>query len=280
MKKDIFILIFFLSIINAKAQNTNDVSATPSPAIDINKQNTTEELAKKMANPVAALISLPLQNNLDIGIGSLKGSRYTLNIQPVIPIGISKKMNLITRVILPFVDQYNITGAGQHQSGLSDALLSAFFSPKVTKNGFTWGAGPILLLPTGTNQYLTEKKWGIGPTLIVLKQKKGWTYGLLVNQIWSFAGDASREKISQMDANPFLSYNWKSGAGVTVQLDWTQNWINKNAVLFFVPMFSGLTSFGKQKVSFAIGPRINLLAPEKIKSKFGLRASMTFLFPK
>lgn len=243
-------------------------------------QNETEELAKKLSNPVSSLISMPLQNNIDYGIGALKGSRYTLNIQPVIPLSLTKDLNLITRVIVPIVSQYNITGIGAHESGLSDIVASAFISPKNSKNGFTWGAGPVLLLPTGTDDYLTAKKFGVGPTAVALKQAGGWTYGALINQIWSVSGDEKRQDINQMFMNPFLSYNWKSGAGVTAQLEWTESWSNKTTTLYFEPMFSALTSFGKQKVSFAIGPRINLAAPEGMESKFGLRAGMVLLFPK
>jgi hypothetical protein len=243
-------------------------------------QTNTEDLAKKLANPVASLISLPLQNNIDYGIGSLKGSRYTLNIQPVIPMGISKDLNLITRIIVPIVSQYNITGIGEQQSGLSDIVASAFISPKDSKNGFTWGAGPVVLLPTGTDDYLTGKKFGAGPTVVVLEQTGGWTYGTLVNQIWSVAGDENRSDVSQFYANPFATYNWKSGAGITAQLEWTENWIQNSTTLYFEPMFSGLTSFGTQKVSFAVGPRINVAAPDASQSKFGLRAAVVLLFPK
>src|SRR4051812_1758098 len=86
------------------------------------------ELAKKMANPVASLISVPFQNNTDVGIGAYNGSRNTLNIQPVIPITLSAKLNLITRVVLPVISQHDITGEGTSQGGLSDAIVSAFFS--------------------------------------------------------------------------------------------------------------------------------------------------------
>ncbi|OMP77557.1 transporter [[Flexibacter] sp. ATCC 35208] len=249
-------------------------------SISVSGQSETEDLAKKLANPIASLISLPLQNNIDYGIGSFKGSRYTLNIQPVIPLSLSQSINLITRVIVPVVSQYNISGMGAHESGLSDIVASAFFSPKKLKNGFTWGAGPVLLFPTGTNDFLTANKFGIGPTVVALKQSGGLTYGSLINQIWSLARNDERPNINQMFVNPFISFNWKSGAGLTAQLEWTQNWTENSTTLYFEPMFSGLTSFGSQKVSLSIGPRINLAAPEGTESKFGIRAGMALLFPK
>lgn len=243
-------------------------------------QDEASELAKKLSNPVASLISVPFQNNIDYGIGVYKGSRYTLNFQPVIPMGLSKNYNLISRIIVPFVSQYNISGFGIQESGLSDIVATAFISPKDNKGGLIWGAGPVLLLPTGTNDFLTAKKFGLGPSVVLLKQVGGWTYGALINQIWSVTGDENRSDVSQFYANPFATYNWKSGAGITAQFEWTENWMQNSTTLYFEPMFSGLTSFGKQKVSFAVGPRINVAAPDATQSKFGLRAVMVFIFPK
>ncbi|MEN9570724.1 MAG: hypothetical protein RL172_1955 [Bacteroidota bacterium] len=237
-------------------------------------QNDAAELAKKLANPVASLISVPFQNNMDHGIGTLKGSRYVLNIQPVIPISLSKKMNLITRWIVPIVSQHNITGYGKTQSGLGDAVISGFLSPKNSKNGFTWGAGPVILLPIG-GAGLTADQFGIGPSIVALKQTGGWTYGGLVNQIWG-----SGKGLSQFYINPFVAYNWKTGAGITAQLDWTHSWNTGKSNVFLIPMFSGLTSFGKQKVSLSVGPKFNIAAPGDVKSKFGIRAGLSLIFPK
>jgi hypothetical protein len=114
-------------------------------------QDDAAALAKKLANPIASLISLPFQNNFDHGIGSLNRSRCTLNVQPVIPVSITKKLNLISRVIVPFVYQYNITAVAKHQSGLSDIVASSFLSPTNTKNGVNWGAVPFFLFPSGSD---------------------------------------------------------------------------------------------------------------------------------
>jgi hypothetical protein len=239
-----------------------------------------EALAKKLANPVASLISVPFQENSDHGIGDLNGSRSTLNIQPVIPLSISPKLNLITRWVQPVISQFNISGVGERQSGLADALVSAFVSPQDSKGGFTWGAGPVLLVPVGTNEFLTSKKFGIGPTVVALKQAHGWTFGALINQIWSVAGSDDRPAVNQMFVQPFINYNWKSGAGAGTNLEWTQNWQAGTTILWLDPTVSGLTSLGKQKLQLAVGPRFNLAAPESAKSRFGVRAVVVLLFPK
>ena len=231
-------------------------------------QDDAAELAKKLANPIASLISLPFQNNTDYGIGDLNGTKNTLNIQPVVPFSINKNLNLITRLIMPVVTQYNLTGEGQ-ESGLSDFVLSGFFSPANSKNGITWGAGQVLLLPFGTNDYLTTKKLGVGQTAVILKQTNGWTIGGLFNQIWSIAGSSDRPDVSQMFLQPFVTYNWKSGAGLGATIEYTQNWKADAATVFLTPTVSGVTSLGKQKIQLVLGPRLNLAAASGGKADFG-----------
>ena len=243
-------------------------------------QNEAAELAKKLANPISSLISVPLQNNTDYGIGDSNGTRNTLNVQPVIPFSLSKKLNLITRIIMPITTQYDITGEGDKQSGLGDFVLSGFFSPAVSKNGFTWGAGPVFLLPVGTNDYLTSKKFGIGPTAVALKQSHGFTFGALVNQIWSVAGSDSRPDVNQMFLQPFFTYKWKTGAGLGFNFEYTENWQANTSVVFFNPIVTGVTSLGKQKLQLGIGPRINVVSPSASRAEFGWRAVVVFLFPK
>lgn len=244
------------------------------------QQQSAAELAKKLSNPVASLISVPFQNNSDYGIGPYRGSKNTMNIQPVIPIHLTPKLNLIGRVILPVITQNNVVSEGSKQFGLSDAVVSGFFSPSESKNGVIWGAGPVFLVPTATNDYLGTKKFGIGPTGLILKQSNGWTYGALVNQIWSVAGDKERADVNQLFLQPFCAFNWKSGAGVSGNMEITQNWKASTTLAFLNPTITGVTKLGKQIVSLAVGPRIPISGPEATKPDFGWRAVLILVFPK
>ena len=269
MKKSITKISLLLSVmftISAVAQDKPEASA--------------EELAKKLSNPISSLISLPMQNNTDLGIGAYNGFRNTLNIQPVIPFSLSSKWNLITRTIVPIVTQQDISGSGQIQSGLSDATVSAWLSPSEAKNGLTWGVGPAFLIPTATDKLLGTEKFGVGPTAIILQQTNGWTYGALMNQLWSIAGNDDRADVNQLFVQPFLVYNWKSGAGANLIFEITENWEAKTTQVTFIPSASAVTKFGKQMVQFVIGPRIHLAGPSASKPDFGIRAGVSFVFPK
>lgn len=234
------------------------------------------DLAKKLANPIANLISVPFQSNFDVGIGQYNGSKMTLYVQPVIPFTLSPKLNLITRWILPIVSQYDIRGEGTSQSGLGDAVITGFVSPSDSK--ITWGVGPAMILPTATNQYLGGKKWGIGPSVVVLTQINGWTIGGLANHIFSVAGDENRSDINATFLNPFFGYNWKSGSGIIINSEFTHDWENKMDIFVVMPLMTAVTKFGSQIVSFAIGPRIHF-APET-RPNYGVRAAVTLVFPK
>jgi hypothetical protein len=247
---------------------------------DTAKAESAEELAKKLSNPVANLISVPFQNNTDWGIGPNNGSKNTLNFQPVIPSQISPNLNMIVRVIVPIIAQRDIIGPGTSETGLSDVTATVFFSPVHSSGGLIWGAGPALLIPTGTSKYLGTQKFGIGPSGLILKQQGALTYGMLFNQIWSVAGSSDRSAVNQLFIQPFITHNWKSGAGLGVNAELTENWHASSFSGFVNPVVSGVTKLGKQTVQLGLGPRIPIAGPDGSRPDFGIRGVFTLVFPK
>ncbi|MGI9245192.1 MAG: transporter [Steroidobacteraceae bacterium] len=241
-----------------------------------------EELAKSLANPIAAMISVPLQMNWDEDISPARdGSRFTLNVQPVVPVSISEDWNLISRTILPVIHQSDIFPGAGSQTGLGDTVQSVFFSPKApTASGWIWGAGPVLLLPTGTDELLTADKWGAGPTAVALKQQGPWTYGLLGNHIWSFAGDERRRDLSSTFVQPFATRTWPTGWSVTATADSTYDW---KADQWTVPLgvfANKVTRVGGQLVQFGAGPRYYADSAQGGPHGWAFRASVVLLFPR
>src|SRR5258705_2564494 len=144
-------------------------------------------------------------------MGTGAGWRYTLNVQPVIPIKLNENWNVISRTIIPVIHQSNVTGPGTSQSGLGDLTQSFFFSPNKSVP-FIWAVGPVLLIPTATNAQLGTQKFGLGPTALVLKQVKGWTYGILANHIWSVEGKSSQSDLRSTLLFPLLGHTKKKAS--------------------------------------------------------------------
>ena len=238
------------------------------------------ELAKQLQNPIASLISVPIQNNFDWGAGPTgDGFQYKVNVQPVIPFALSEDWNLITRTILPVVYQQNIVGTSS-QSGLADTLESVFFSPsKPTTGGWVWGAGPVFLLPTATDDLLGAEKWGAGPTAVVLKQTKGWTYGALMNHVWSFAGESDRAEVNATFLQPFVAYTTKTFTSFTLNTESAYDWGGDQWTVPINVMVQQLVKVGKQPVALQLGYRY-YAAKSADGPDWGLRFAVTFLFPK
>lgn len=238
------------------------------------------ELAKKLSNPVASLISVPIQNNWDFGIGSANAMRYTANVQPVIPFSMSADWNVITRTIVPIIYAESPVAGGSDKSGLGDISQSFFFSPTApTSRGWIWGAGPVFLYPTATDDALGGEKFGLGPTAVLLKQEKGWTYGLLANHIWSVAGPSSRADVNATFLQPFLSFTTKKFTTFGIAAESTYDWENQQWTVPLNVSVSQLLKLGKQPVSFALGGKYYAEGPDG-GPDWGLRFTVTFLFPK
>ena len=247
------------------------LGATPAGA-----QENADALAKQLSNPVAALISVPFQYNIDFGIGPHgNGVNQTLNIQPVIPIRISESWNVISRTIVPVrwaTDVYP-----RDVFGLGDTVQSLFLSPvEPGPGGLIWGVGPVFYIPTGTDKFLGTGQFGLGPTAVGLVQKGPWTIGGLANHIWSV--DENTE-VNATFLQPFLAYALGRGQTITVNTETTYNWNTEQATVPINAMYTKVFKIDEQPLSFQVGGRAYVNRPE-YGPDWGLRATLTMLFPK
>jgi hypothetical protein len=242
-----------------------------------------EDLAQQLANPVASLISVPLQFNLDTGLGPTgDGTRRVLNIQPVVPFSLGNDWNLISRTIVPLVWQEDILGPGTGtQSGIGDTLQSFFLSPAApTSGGVVWGVGAAILLPTATNDLLGTGRWAAGPTGVVLVQRGPWTAGALGNHLWSFAGDDTRPDINRTFVQPFASFTTPDAWTFSLQSEVTYDWETDQWSIPVTGSVAKLVRIGQLPVSFSGGVRYWAESPAGGPDDWALRLGVTFLFPR
>lgn len=240
----------------------------------------TAGLAEKLANPVAALISVPFQSNFEFGGGpNDEGFRYLLNFQPVVPITLNTNWNLISRTIVPVIQQNDLIGTSS-QGGLGDIVQSAFLSPKDPgPAGWIWGAGPVFLFPSATDSLLGAEKLGLGPTAVVLRQDHGWTYGTLVNQIWSVAGNDHRDPVNATFIQPFLAYNTKQQTTFAINTETTYDWEHEQWTAPINLMVAQVVKLAGRPVQFQVGGKYYVDGPESSPA-WGIRFNVTLLFPK
>jgi hypothetical protein len=253
-------------------------------------QSSEAELARKLANPIANLITVPIVTNYDEGYGTGDGHRVVTNVQPLIPIELNKDWLLLSRTIIPIVwDQNNISpfGPSGSQSGFGDISESVWFSPSQSTpvgslGNFTWGAGAVALLPTGNaDPLLGTGKWGFGPTAIGLFVKGGWTYGALTNHIWDVAGKSNRADVSLTLVQPWIAYTTKNAVTLALEAESTYDWTTNEWSVPINATLSKLMTIGKQAVSFEVGLRYWADNPAGAPrpDDLGYRFNVTFLFP-
>ena len=259
------------------------------------------ELAKELANPIASLISVPFQGNYDCCLGPSNADRWTFNVQPVVPLALNSDWNLIVRTIMPIVSipTPSSTNASLESgstvaenaavnsiaapTGLGDTLQSFFFSPQSPgPSGIVWGAGPAFLYPTATNTALGAQRWGAGPTVVVLKQQSGWTYGFLANYIQSFAQSdpafVAGDPVKSTFVQPFLAYTTASGFTTMVNSESTYDLIAHQWTVPVNLLFSQVFKVGDQPFSIQVGPRYYVETPAN-GPRWGARFGLTVLFP-
>ena len=240
------------------------------------------ELAQELTNPIADIVTIPIQINFDNDIGiNDEGSKTTTNIQPVIPIEINSDWNLITRTIFPIISQDKIYPGAGSQSGLGDITEQLFFSPKKpTAGGVIWGMGAVLIFPTASDSKLGTEKWSVGPAGVALTIRGPWTLGGLANHAWSVAGDSDRADISNTFLQPFAAYTWPNAWTAAIQSESNYNWKSKKWSIPVNVAASKLVFVGKLPVSLQAGVGYWMESPDTGPEGIRYRLQANIVLPK
>ena len=250
-----------------------------------------DDLSAKTQNPIGSLISVPFENTFDFGAPN--GGAYILTMQPVIPHAVNEDWNLIHRPIVPLANAPK-SGFSSGSAiinpepgmasgkvwGLADTNYSAFLSPS-NPGRLIWGAGASIQIPTATDDALGSGQWAVGPTAVFLTQPKPWSIGVLLRQIWKFAGSSSSPAINQGVMQPFASYNLDDGWYLTTSPVFVANW-NASGEKFTIPLGGGagrIMKFGNQPVNLKGEAYYNVVKP-KSAPDWAAKFTVQFLFPK
>jgi hypothetical protein len=266
MKKIIYSTILFvlLGFTNIQAQE---------------EQEEKVDIEKAAQNPIASMYVLPIQNNTQFGVGPDNGTQNVTNVQPVIPVGLGEKVNLIIRTIIPLINQP--LPDNESKFGLGDIALSLFFTAR-DPGKLIWGVGPAIGLPTATDPVLGTEKWSAGPAIILLIQPGGWTLGLVAQNTWSFAGNDDRADVNQFFTNPFIVRQIKKGWYVNSAPIITANWEAESGQQWLVPIGVGLGKIfriGKLPINAQMGYYNYVVKPDN-GPDWQLRAQVNFMWPK
>lgn len=242
---------------------------------------TNEELAREIHNPLSKLINFPIQYNSNFNSSPYDERQQVAYLQPVIPFKLNNDLMLVTRTVLPLISQPRILPNGQRKEGLGDTTFATFFAP-ANQGDFVWGLGPIFLLPTGTEKEFTANKWGAGPALAAINMVGQWTYGALLENVWSFAGEGSRDTVNYMLFEPFFTYDLPKSWYIISSPIITSNWeAKKKYDQWVVPLGIGVGKFFRfynQPLTLQLSYYENVKKPIFDKKK-SIRLQIQFFFP-
>jgi len=240
------------------------------------KTTDVKDLASKLTNPVADLVSVPFQYNYDANIGAnQKGTSNSLIVQPVVPVKLNNDWNYIVRPVVTLQSLSNVNGYSG--SGAGPVVVETFFSPRAASE-FIWGVGPVVSTPSLSGSHFGTSQTGAGVSAVGLWMKGPWTAGLLAYNTWNVGGSATYGTANNLYYQPFVSYVTKNAWTFSLNTQSTFNWDARRAENPMNATVSKLVKFGKQPVSFEVGARYYLSSVPGGPSGWGGRAQVTFLF--
>jgi hypothetical protein len=248
-----------------------------SPEMSPAPTGSTQELAKEKHNPFADQITVPFQFSTSLDVGPGNGTAGGLNIQPAIPVSLGRDWKLITRPSLSIL----MSEQPHRKLGFGDIELQTYLTPRLVEN-WVWGVGADLQAPTATQHDLGTGKWSAGPAIGLVYMNGPWVNGILANHVWSFAGDSTRDAVSQTTLEPVLSYNFDNGWYLAFDSTMTADWNAPSGQRWTIPMGMDVGKafeIGKQSVSLQFGTYYNVERSVGA-ARWLLRLQVSLIFPK
>lgn len=237
-----------------------------------------KELAKAVQNPLASMISLPFQNNTNFDWGPEGGTQNVLNIQPVWPFEFNDDWNFVTRTILPVVTIPGVTPGMGSTTGLGDTTFTGWFSPSAASE-WIWGVGPVVVLPTSTDDKTGVGEWAGGASVVVLTMPGDWVIGSLFSNVWDISGSTP---INFFTWQPIVNYNLSNGWYLASVPIVTADWEAESDQRWTVPVGAGLGKIfriGKQPINTSLHFYYNAVKPD-IVGDWTMRIQFQLMFPR
>jgi hypothetical protein len=282
------IIVLILSLqLSAVAQDDKKAEVAPHDSKEGH-----EALASKSQNPISNMISLPFQFNFNLNTGPNYDRMQTvMNLQPVLPVQLSKNWTMINRLIIPVIVQPDYTTESDNTSGLGATNYTAFFVPKPIGH-VEYGFGPAMSIPTNTSPELGNGRFAIGPSAVLFTGVGKWTMGFVAQNIWSYNSADSSNHSNSFLLQYFINYNfqhgWSLGTGPIVTVDWAaekpeegeDKRTNNRATVPFGLAVSKIAHFGDQAVKFFVAYNYNVVRPEYGAKGGQIQFTFVLLFPK
>lgn len=259
------------------AAENSGALATAKPAVD------SVDIAKKLANPIANMISVPLQYEFSRGVGlNQGGSEQTLLFQPVAPFNLGGGDTFIVRPIVAGVRETSVQYApGRSFSGygIASVTLESFYAPN-TNSSWIWGIGPYAQSPSGNSGKFGSQQTAAGVTGVVLNRDGPWTYGLLGYQSWSVGGNPAFGTQNNLYGQPFVAYTTKTAWTYTANMEAQFNYDSRRTTN---PLYAGVSKLfviDGVPFSFGAGPIYYVSNTPGGPSGWGARATATLVILK
>jgi len=234
---------------------------------------TARDIAKEALNPFAVSFKVPIESVTGFRVGPDRKTGESVNIEPLLPFAATPEWNVIVEPLLAMTSLPNPDAT----TGFDDIQTSVFLTPTQTSS-WVWGLGPIVELPTASDEELGTGKWSAGPTGAVVYSNGPWLNCVLASHLASFAGDQHRAHVSLTSVEPQVSYTFENGWSVqtspTISYDWT-------ADAWTIPLGADVGSaftLGSLAMSVLVGAYDLVKRPSGAPASI-VRVQVTVMFP-